>query len=150
MDRTAAYDVPTMGGPIVSPSASNRECIAQDPKTSRYNITNLATPLSHSDEAGVTFLMEKFICNCGYTSFSPESTEEVLFCCNEIMMVHRKVVAGWINSCSGRSRPSIEYILEKALVNFPVLHSIVARKMVEFYNKLQKLLAGYLLPNHAF
>jgi hypothetical protein len=91
-------------------------------------------------------LTEKFICNCGYNSFSPESTKEVLFCYNDIMMVHQKVIAGWVNSRSGWSGPSVEYILEKALVNFPVLHYPVACKTVDFYNKLQKLLAGYLLP----
>jgi hypothetical protein len=61
-------------------------------------------------------------------------------------MVHQKVVTGWVNSCSGGSGPSIEYILEKDLTNFPVLHYPVARKMVDFYDRLQKLLAGYLLP----
>ena len=139
------YDIPIMGGPIVSPHASARERIAWERKTSRYDIANLATTRYHGNEAGVSILMEKFICDCGYNSFSPESTEEVLFCYNDIMMVHRKVVAGWVNSCSGRSGPSVEYILEKALTNFPVLHYPVARKMVDFYDRLQKLLAGYLL-----
>jgi hypothetical protein len=91
-------------------------------------------------------LTEKFICDCGYNSFSPESTEEDLFCYDDIMMVHRKVIAGWISPRSGRSGPSVDYILEKVLVNFPVLHYPVARETVEFYDKLQKLLAGYLLP----
>ena len=90
-------------------------------------------------------LMEKFICNCGYNSFSPESMEEVLFCYNDIMMVHQKVIASWVNSCSGWSGPSVKYIPEKALVNFLVLHYPVARKTVDFYDTLQKLSAGYLL-----
>ncbi len=144
-DRTATYDIPINGVPIVSPRASDRERIARERKTSRYDIANLATTRYHGDEAGVLVLTEKFICNCGYNSFSLESTEEVLFCYNDIMMVHQKVVAGWVNSCSGRSGPSVEYILEKVLTNFPVLHYPVARKTVDFYNKLQKLSAGYLL-----
>ncbi len=97
-----------MGGAIVSPRASNRERIARERKTSRYHIANLATPLYHGNDKGVMVLTEKLICDCGYNSFSPESMEEVLFCYNDIMMVHQKVVAGWINSCSGRSGPSIE------------------------------------------
>ena len=145
-DRTAAYDIPMMEGPIVSPCASNRERIAWEQKTSHYDIANFATPCYHGNEASVSVLMEKFICDCRYNSFSPESTKEVLFCYNDIMMVHRKVVAGWVNSHSGESGPSVEYIPEKALVNFPVLHYPVACKTVDFYNKLQKLLAGYLLP----
>lgn len=103
-------------------------------------------PCYHGDDEGVMVLTEKFICDCGYNSFSPESTEEDLFCYDDIMMVHRKVIAGWISPRSGRSGPSVDYILEKVLVNFPVLHYPVARETVEFYDKLQKLLAGYLLP----
>jgi hypothetical protein len=98
-----------MGGAIVSPRASDRERIAREQKTSRYDIANLATTRYHGDEAGVLVLTEKFICDCRYNSFSPESTEEVLFCYNDIMMVHQKVVAGWVNSHSGRSGPSVEY-----------------------------------------
>jgi hypothetical protein len=145
-DRTAAYDIPTMGGLNVSPRASDRKSIAWEQKTSRYDIANIATPHYHGNDKGVMVVTEKFICNCGYKSFSPESMEEVLFCYNDIMMVHRKVIRGWVNSCSGQSGPSIKYILEKALINFPVLHYPVARKTVDFYNKLQKLSAGYLLP----
>ena len=50
-----------------------------------------------------------------------------------------------VNSCSGWSGPSVKYIPEKALVNFLVLHYPVARETVDFYDKLQKLSAGYLL-----
>ena len=88
MDRTVAYDIPTMGGTIVSPRASDQKRIAWERKTSRYSIVNLATPHYHGGDKGVMVLMEKFICDCGYNSFSPESTEEVLFCYNDIMMVH--------------------------------------------------------------
>jgi len=38
------------------------------------------------------------------------------------------------------------HVLEKALVNFPKLCSLDAQAAVDFYNKLQKLSAGYLLP----
>ena len=37
-------------------------------------------------------------------------------------------------------------VLEKALVNFPKLRSLDAQAAVDFYNKLQKLSVGYLLP----
>ena len=56
-DRTTAYDIPMMGGAIVSSRASDRERIAQEQKTSHYNIANLATPRYHGDEAGVLVLM---------------------------------------------------------------------------------------------
>jgi hypothetical protein len=124
-----------MGGHIVSPHDSDHERIAWERKTSRYDIVNLATPRYHGNDKGVMVLSEKFICNCGYNSFSPESMEEVLFCYNDIMMVHQKVIAGWVNSCSGQSSPSVKYILEKAL-NLPELHYPVALEMVDFYDKL--------------
>ena len=44
-DRPAAYDIPTMGGAIVSPRASDHERIARERKTSRYDIANLASML---------------------------------------------------------------------------------------------------------
>ena len=137
---------PQWGGAIVSPRASDCKRIAREWKTSHYDIAHLASPRYHGNDEGVMVLTEKFICNCGYNSFSPESMEEVLFCYNDIMMVHRKVIASWVNSCSGWSGPSVKYIPEKALVNFLVLHYPVARKTVDFYDKLQKLSTGYLLP----
>ncbi len=47
-------------------------------------------------------------------------------------MVHRKVIDGWVNYCTGQSSPSVEYILEKALVHFPMLKSLKAHEAVEF------------------
>jgi hypothetical protein len=59
---------------------------------------------------------------------------------------HRKVVTSWYNHRTGQSGPLVEYILEKALLNFPKLQSLEAHDAVDFYNWLQKLSAGYLLP----
>ena len=93
------------------------------------------------DELTICFLHE-----CGYNSFSPEAPEDVLLCYGDIQLVHRKVVAGWMNSRSGRSGPPVEYIVEKAVPHFPKLTSLDARAAVDFYDRLQKISAGYLLP----
>ncbi len=90
--------------------------------------------------------MEQYIHDCGYTSLLPESPEDILICYWDIIMIHQKVIDGWVNHRSGRLSPSIEYILEKALLHFPMLRSLDAREAVKFYDKLQKLSAGYLIP----
>ena len=40
----------------------------------------------------------------------------------------------------------VECIIKKALPNFPKLKSLDPRVAVDFYDRLQKLSAGYLLP----
>ena len=55
-------------------------------------------------------------------------------------------MSGWFNSRSSRSGPPLEYIIEKAILNFPKLKSLDARVAVDFYDRLQKISAGYLLP----
>ncbi len=135
-----------LGGPIISPHASDREQLARTLKTSRYDIATLATSKYHGKEDGVRVLTELYIHDCRYTSFLLESPEDILICYWDIIMIHQKVVDDWVNHRSGWSSPSVEYILEKALLHFLMLMSLDAREMVKFYNKLQKLSMGYLLP----
>jgi hypothetical protein len=135
-----------LGGAIVSPRTSDRERLARDLKLSRYDIASLAIANYHGKEDGVQMLMEQFIHNCGYSSLLPESPKDILICYRDIIMVHHKVINGWVNYRTGRSSPSVEYILEKALVHFPTLKSLEGREVVKFYDKLQKQLMGYLLP----
>jgi len=134
------------GGPILSPRASDRERLARSLKTSRFDLAALAHSDYHGGYDGVLALTIGFIHECGYDSISVEASEDVLLCYNDIILVHRKVVAGWTNYRTGRSGPTVEYIIEKALVNFPKLRTQDARAAVDFYDKLQKLSAGYLLP----
>jgi hypothetical protein len=138
-------DIPK-GGPIRSPRASDRERLARSLKTSRFDLAALAHSDYHGGSDGVSALTIGFIHECGYDSISVEASEDVLLCYNDIILVHRKVVAGWTNYRTGRSGPTVEYIIEKALVNFPKLRNQDARAAVDFYDKLQKLSAGYLLP----
>ncbi len=91
-------------------------------------------------------LTEQYIHDCRYSSILPESPKDILICYLDLIMLHHKVFNGWINFCTSRSSPSLEYILEKALVHFLMLTTLDARAMVEFYDKLQKLSVGFLLP----
>jgi hypothetical protein len=100
-----------LGGPIVSPRASDRERLARDLKLSCYDIALLATANYHGREDGVQKLTEQYIHDCGYSSILPESPEDILICYWDLIMLHCKVVNGWINFCTGWSGPSVEYIL---------------------------------------
>ncbi len=112
---------PKLGGPIVSPRASNRERLARELKASRYNLALLAHSKYHGGKDGVPTLTIEFIHECGYNSFLPEDADDVIICYNDVILVHRKVVTGWYNHRTGRSGPLVEYILKKALLNFPKL-----------------------------
>ncbi len=109
-----------LGGAIVSPRASDRECFAWDLKLSRYDIALLATANYHGREDGVQMLTEQHIHDCGYSSILPKSPKDVLICYRDLIMLHRKVVNGWIIFCTGRSGPSVEYkvFLRKLLCIF--------------------------------
>ncbi len=128
------------------PRASDRERLARLLKTGQFDMATLAHSKYHGGPDGVAELTIDFIHECGYDSITVEAPEDILICYNDIILVHRKVVAGWMNFRTGRSGPTVEYILEKALVNFLKLCSLDARAAVDFYDKLQKLSAGYLLP----
>ena len=131
---------------IISPRVGDREQFARERQLSRFDITGLATPGYHGELDGVDELTIPFLHECGYNSFAPEAPEDVLLCYRDIQLVHRKVLSGWENTRSGRSGPPIEYIVEKAVPHFPKLTSLDARAAVDFYDRLQKISAGYLLP----
>ncbi len=125
---------------------SMTEKIARDRQLSIFDIPGLANDLYHGGSDGVEELTITFLHECGYNSFAPEAPEDVLLCYRDIQLVHRKVMSGWFNSRSSRSGPPLEYIIEKALPNFPKLKSLDAWVAVDFYDRLQKISAGYLYP----
>jgi hypothetical protein len=86
---TESSDGHKLGGPIISPHASDYKWLARTLKTSRYDIAMLATLKYHCGETGVQVLTEQYIHNCGYTSFLPESPEDNLICYWDIIMIHR-------------------------------------------------------------
>ena len=52
----------------------------------------------------------------------------------------------WVNPRTMQSGPSVERILDKGLVMFPILASMDVAAAVEFYYQLQKTSALFLLP----
>ncbi len=66
--------------------------------------------------------------------------------CNDIIFLHRQVLDAWVNRCTLQSGPSVDRILEKGLPIFPKLDSLEMAATVNFYGKLQKTSALFLLP----
>jgi hypothetical protein len=135
-----------MGGRIASPRPCNKERQARHLCTSLFDVASLASLAYHGGQYGNQTLEIKFIHSCGYQTISPATAEDVLLCYRDIIQVHKKVRQGWTNPRTHVSGPSLEQILEKGLAVFPKLKTLTAKDAVNFYDKLQELLAGYLLP----
>jgi hypothetical protein len=52
----------------------------------------------------------------------------------------------WVNHCTQQRGPSVNRILEKGIPVFPKLASLAVDSTIEFYDKLQKTSALFLLP----
>jgi hypothetical protein len=63
-------------------------------RMSLFNIAGLASPRYHEEMDVVSELSILFIHACGYQSFSPETSNEVLLCYRNIQQVHKKVRQG--------------------------------------------------------
>jgi hypothetical protein len=109
-------------------------------------LAGLASAEYHIDEDSVDVLTEKIIHNCGYKSIHADHPDDILLCFNEIILIHKVVVQGWHNPWMQFCGPVVEYILEKALLVFPHLHSLDVADAVKFYDGLQKISMRYLLP----
>ncbi len=60
---------------------------------------------------------------------------------------HAKVISSWSNTHSQRSGPSVERIIEKAVLTvLPKLDGLTPPDMVLFYDNLQKISSVYLFP----
>ncbi len=74
----------------------------------------------------------------------------MIACYKDIILLHRRVMDAWVNSCTQQCGPSVDRILDKGLPVFPKLESLAVAATVNFYDKLQKTSALYLLPLMAF
>jgi hypothetical protein len=133
------------GGHVVSPRPSDKERQARHRWTSLFDVAGLASLAYHGGRYSIHTLEIPFMHLCGYQTISPAAAEDVLLCYRNIQQVHKKVRQGWINPCTQISGPSVERILEKGLLVFPKLKMLMTKDTVHFYDKLQELLAGYLL-----
>ncbi len=135
-----------VGGHIKPPRPSDKECQARNRQTSLFDVARLASLAYHRNHYSIQTINIPFIHTCGYQTILPTAAEDVLLCYQDIQQVHRKVRLGWTNPrthISGR-------ILEKGLLIFLKLKMLLAKDTVQFYDKLQELSAGYLIPLMTF
>jgi hypothetical protein len=79
--------------------------------------------------------------------YAAMNNDDIVLCFNNIISQHAKVMAGWVNTRTQQSGPSIERIVERAVPTiFPKLEGISTAKLVAFYDNLQKMSTVYLLP----
>ncbi len=120
------------GGHVESPCPSDKECQACHRWTSLFDIAGLALLAYHGGRYSIHTLKIPFIHLCGYQTISPAAAKDVLLCYRDIQQVHKKVHQDWINPHMQISAPSVECILEKGLLVFPKLTTLMAKDMVHF------------------
>jgi hypothetical protein len=87
-------------------------------------------------------LTAEIIVSCGYR----DARGGVSLYCNDIILLHRRVMDAWDNRRTQQSEPSVDRILEKGLPVFPKLDTLEVSATVDFYDKLHKSSALFLLP----
>ena len=96
----------------------------------------------HGYQRGYFPLTTEIIRQCGYWT----SRGGVINNCNDIILLHCRVWDTWENRRTQQSGLSVDRILEKGLPVFPRLDSVDMDATVDFYDKLQKTSALFLLP----
>jgi hypothetical protein len=140
-----------VGGPMGSPMdmaspRSPKACHHQALKAnvSCFDSAALCDCNYHGGAHGLPALTVPDIQSCGYAAIN---TDNIVLCFNDIISQHAKVIAGWVNTRTQQSGPSVERIMERAVPTiFPKLEGILTAKLVAFYDNLQKILTVYLLP----
>jgi hypothetical protein len=130
------------GGQIISPRHWDRRQQAQLAGHSPLDAAALGCKEYHGYQHGYYPLTADIILCCGYR----DSRGGVTTTCNDIIFLHRRVLDAWVNQCTLQSGPSVDRILEKGLPIFPKLDSLEKAATVNFYDKLQKTSALFLLP----
>ena len=87
-------------------------------------------------------LTADIIHRCGYLN----SRGQVISNYIDIILLHCRVWDAWENKRTQQSGPSVDRILEKGLPVFPRLDSADMEATINFYDKLQKMSALFLLP----
>ncbi len=130
------------GGQIVTPQHWDRRQIAHSTGHSPLDAAALACREYHGYRRGYYPLTAVIVRSCGYR----DAHSGVTPYCNDIILLHRRVMDAWENRRTQQSGPSVDRILEKGLPVFPKLDSLDVAATVTFYDKLQKTSALFLLP----
>ena len=125
------------GGQIVSPRHWDCRQLAHSTGHSPLDAAALACREYHGYQRGYYPLTTTIIKSCGYR----DARGDVSPYCNDI-----RVVDTWENRRTQQCGPSVDRILEKGLPVFPKLDSLDVSAPVNFYDKLQKTSALFLLP----
>jgi hypothetical protein len=136
-----------LGGQIISPRQWDCARVAQSAGVSPLDVAALGCQEYHGYDEGYYPLTQAIIFRCGYRN---HIGNEVITCHNDIILLHRWVMDMWVNPRAQQRGPSVERILDKGLPIFPKLEMMSVDATVEFYNKLQKTSALFLLTLMAF
>ncbi len=74
----------------------------------------------------------------------------MIACYKDTILLHHQVMDAWVNSRTQQRGPLVDRILDNGLPVFPKLESLAVADTVDFYDKLQKTSALYLLPLMVF
>jgi hypothetical protein len=121
-----------LGGPIVTPRASNRENKACKLGTSRLDILGLAMGKYHINSNGVDMLTAGILVNCSYNR---NMSDGFVTCYNDIIAAHCRILNLWHNPTAYTFGPQVYQILLKSFKLFPTLDSMGTDDMVNFYNQ---------------
>lgn len=130
------------GGQIVSPRHWDRRQVAHTAGHSPLDAAALACQAYHGYQRGYYPLTAEIIASCGYR----DARGGVSRYCNDIILLHRRVMDAWENRRTQQRGPSVDRILEKGLPVFPRLDTLEVSATVDFYDKLHKTSALFLLP----
>ncbi len=132
------------GGKKQSPRYIDCRRQAVERKIHPSNIEMLADIEYHGGTHGRTEIDMPFVHSCGYRSSI--SGTDVVTAYGEIILLHASTVERWENARMQQYGPQMERIIEKGLTTLPRLHGLAMEEIIDFYDKLQPILALYLLP----
>jgi hypothetical protein len=119
-------------------------CQALKANVSCFDVAALCDPHYHGGPNGLSILTIPDTRARGYMSIT---SDNVMLCFNDIISMHLKVLASWTNTRTQHSGPSVEHIVEKAVLTIlPKLNGLTSVELVLFYDNLQKISSVYLLP----
>ena len=130
------------GGQIISPRHWDRRQMAYSAGHSPLDVAALGCREYHGYQRGYYPLTPAIISRCGYRDAQGGPSPY----CNDIVLLHRRVMDSWENPRYQQYGPSVDRILEKGIPVFPKLDVLDMAAMVNFYDKLQKTSAIFLLP----
>jgi hypothetical protein len=142
--------LPLLGGCITLPRSTDKECQARLLKISCHDGAGFACRDYHGCTNGVKELTIGFIHACGYQTFSTNNADNVLPCYRHIQLLHKKVQQAWYNPRTLQLGPLVDCILKRGLLVLPKLRDMDVNDTVAFYERLQQVLAAYLIPQMPF